>query len=225
MTTSHLDNLSPGYLLFATGMSLFSIVVLAAMVLVETENTEVQSILSVADNILCIFFLTDFLVTLIKTDNKRKYLTGWGIIDLLSSIPSVEILRVGRLGRIIRLARIFRMIKSTSVITSFLLQKRKESAFLAILLISVILILSSSVSILYVEQGIDGANIKTAEDAMWWAITTITTVGYGDRYPVSTEGRLLASMLMVAGIGIFGTFTGLVSSWFMQTTVKESAHE
>lgn len=56
------------------------------------------------------------------------------------------------------------------------------------------------------------SNIKTAEDAIWWAFVTITTVGYGDRFPVTTEGRIIAALLMTAGVGLFGTFTGFIAS-------------
>ena len=55
----------------------------------------------------------------------------------------------------------------------------------------------------------------SAEDAMWWAATTMTTVGYGDRYPISSEGRVVAVFLMAAGVGVFGMFSGLVASWFL----------
>ena len=54
-----------------------------------------------------------------------------------------------------------------------------------------------------------------AEDAIWWSYVTITTVGYGDKFPVTTEGRIIGSILMTTGVGIFGTFTALVSSWFI----------
>jgi voltage-gated potassium channel len=57
------------------------------------------------------------------------------------------------------------------------------------------------------------SNIRTAEDALWWSYTTITTVGYGDRYPVTSEGRIIGVMLMTVGVGIFGTYTAIISSW------------
>ena len=59
------------------------------------------------------------------------------------------------------------------------------------------------------------ANIKGPEDAVWWAFVTMTTVGYGDRFPVTTEGRLAGALLMVAGVGLFGTFSGFIASWFL----------
>jgi voltage-gated potassium channel len=59
------------------------------------------------------------------------------------------------------------------------------------------------------------SNIRSAEDAIWWSYVTMTTVGYGDKFPVITEGRIIAAVLMTAGVGLFGTFTANVSSWFV----------
>lgn len=78
---------------------------------------------------------------------------------------------------------------------------------------------------LQLEKGIDGSNIHNAGDALWWAFVTITTVGYGDFYPVTYEGRIVAAVLMTAGVGLFGTFTGFVASWFLEEdSDKQDAH-
>ena len=67
------------------------------------------------------------------------------------------------------------------------------------------------------------ANIKTANDAIWWSVTTITTVGYGDKYPLTMEGRVIAMVLMLSGVGLFGTLSGLVASFFLGARGDESA--
>lgn len=76
-------------------------------------------------------------------------------------------------------------------------------------------VIFSSIAILEFETDVN-SNIKTAEDAIWWSYVTITTVGYGDKFPITTEGRIIGAILMTTGVGIFGTFTALVSSWFIQ---------
>lgn len=76
--------------------------------------------------------------------------------------------------------------------------------------------LSASLAVLDAERDARDATITTFQDAAWWALTTITTVGYGDRYPVTTEGRLVAAALMVGGIALLGVVTGLVASWFVR---------
>jgi len=66
------------------------------------------------------------------------------------------------------------------------------------------------------------SNIHSPQDALWWAYATITTVGYGDKYPVTPEGRLIAAVLMSAGVGLFGSFTGLIASWVLKPTRKDT---
>jgi voltage-gated potassium channel len=84
-------------------------------------------------------------------------------------------------------------------------------------MVSLLLIVVSSIAILQFET-VPESNIKGAQDALWWAISTITTVGYGDRFPVTIEGRLVASFLMICGVGLFGTLSGFVASWFLKPT-------
>ena len=79
----------------------------------------------------------------------------------------------------------------------------------------------SAVQITIIERNVNGSNIKTFEDGLWWAITTVTTVGYGDRFPTTNEGRLLAVLLMITGISLIGVITASVASWF----VRMSSHE
>jgi voltage-gated potassium channel len=90
------------------------------------------------------------------------------------------------------------------------------------MLISITLVIFSSIAILNVETKPE-SNIKGAEDALWWAVVTITTVGYGDKYPITTEGRIIGALLMTAGVGLFGAFTGYVASWFLGSRQKSEA--
>ena len=80
-----------------------------------------------------------------------------------------------------------------------------------------ILSLFGGVSVLILESDATGANIKTATDALWWTFVTVTTVGYGDFYPVTVLGRCVAVLLMIVGIGTFGTFTAYIASFFAET--------
>ena len=90
-----------------------------------------------------------------------------------------------------------------------------EGTTKSVFLIAFLLIITSSISILIVENDVN-SNIKSAEDAIWWTVTTITTVGYGDRYPVTTEGRIIGMLLMFYGVGIFGTVSAYFSSVFIK---------
>ena len=116
--------------------------------------------------------------------------------------------------RLVRLLRILRAFRSTKHLVQHIFRRRTQGALTAAAIIAVLMIIFSSIAILQVEQDAN-SNIKTAEDAVWWAYVTITTVGYGDKYPVTTEGRIIAALLMTVGVGLFGTFTAYLASWFV----------
>jgi voltage-gated potassium channel len=104
------------------------------------------------------------------------------------------------------------------------MQKRAESAFLASMLVCLLIIVTCSIAVIQFERPA-GGNIATPEDAMWWAVSTMTTVGYGDRFPVTSEGRMIAIFLMAAGVGAFGTLSGLMASWFLSPEAEEATSE
>src|SRR6185436_14770425 len=81
-------------------------------------------------------------------------------------------------------------------------------------LLALVLITASSTAILHFENA-NESNIKTADNALWWAFATITTVGYGEYYPVTAEGRIVAAILMTAGVGLFGAFSAALAAWFL----------
>ena len=103
------------------------------------------------------------------------------------------------------------------------LEKRAESAFLAVALVAILLLVVASISILQVETAAE-SNIRTADDGLWWALSTIT-VGYGDRFPVTPEGRFVAGLLMCAGVGLFGMFSGFLAAWFVAPAANQERGE
>jgi voltage-gated potassium channel len=209
------------YLIFMLILSIYAVVALAVSTFVKL-SPDTHTILGYADTLVCVMFLVDFLFSLARAHNRGRYLATWGWLDLLSSIPAVNALRWGRGARILRIFRVLRGIKATKIVSEFILYRRAHSAFLAALLVSLLLVVFSASAVLQFESGPE-ANIRTPEDAVWWAVVTITTVGYGDKYPLSTEGRLIAALLMTAGVGLFGTFSGFVAAWFLEAPGRTSA--
>lgn len=203
-------------------MLILSIIALGAMATntFVPINDDSKTILEWSDTFLCAIFFIDFLISFYRAPKRWRYLMTWGWIDLLSSIPTVDILRWGRVARVLRVFRLLRAVKVAKVVTAFILNKRGESAFLAATLLSILLVTFSSVAILQFEQPID-SNIKGPGDALWWSVVTLTTVGYGDRFPVTAEGRIIGVLLMVAGVGLFGTLSGFIASWFLTPTQKK----
>ena len=209
------------YELYMLVLSAFSILVLAADTLLPLP-TAVQDVLMYTDAGLCVLFFADFVRCLRKTPNRLRYFVRVGWLDLLSSIPTIDALRLGRVSRIARIVRLLRAMRSARTLHSIISSQRKKSALLATALIIILLVVSSSIAMLQVETGTD-VNIKTGGEALWWAFATITTVGYGDYYPVTFGGRVVASILMAAGLGLAGTLAGVAASWFLGSEKEETA--
>jgi voltage-gated potassium channel len=202
----------PLYQLF---MLVLCVLALAGMVVQKafSHDPEIDAILDAADVVICMIFGIDFLVSLWTAPDRLRYLVSWGWLDLLSSIPMLDVARWGRLARIARIARLLRSIRAARVLSTVILQRR-QSTLLVATLVALVLIIASSTAILHFEDTAD-ANIRTADNALWWAFGTITTVGYGEFYPVTAEGRVIAAILMTAGVGLFGAFSAALAAWFL----------
>ncbi len=183
--------------------------------------TETSRLLTYIDNVVCLFFLVDFCIRFRQAENKWKFMR-WGWIDLISSIPALEVFRAGRTLRLIRLLRILRAFRSTTHIIKYIFRNKMEGTFTTVAVVAILMVIFSAIAILQVETAPE-SNIKSAGDAIWWAYVTVTTVGYGDKFPVTTEGRVIAALLMTVGVGLFGTFTGFVASWFVADKKEEQA--
>ncbi|MFN2261460.1 MAG: potassium channel family protein [Psychroflexus sp.] len=186
-------------------LSIFSIILLSATFFLP-EDSEVNKLIHYYDFGLCAVFLYDFFQQLRKRKKKWRYFLTYGWLDLLSSIPVVAEFRY---VRVLRIFRILRIVKSFRMLYKFILTNKKASMYgFIVFAASVILVLSSTL-VLYFEQ--DVGNIKTAEDAMWWSYVTITTVGYGDYYPVTNIGKVISSILILNGIAIFGAIVSYIT--------------
>jgi voltage-gated potassium channel len=175
---------------------------------------ETSILLNYIDNAICFLFFLDFCIRLFNAENKAKFMR-WGWIDLVSSIPMVDFLRVGRLFRLVRLFRVIRAFRSTRKLVHHIFKDKSQGALTSVSVFAILMVIFSAIAILQVETD-PQSNIHTAEDALWWAYVTMTTVGYGDKYPVTTEGRLIATVLMTAGVGLFGTFTAFIATLFVK---------
>jgi voltage-gated potassium channel len=119
--------------------------------------------------------------------------------------------------RVFRLIRVYRLLREvgTRTIGLKLSKDRAGSSLYILLLLGIFVLEFGSLVMLRVEQHAPGANITTASDALWYTIATISTVGYGDEYPVTDAGRFIGSVIIIVGVGIFGTFTGYLANFFL----------
>ncbi len=201
-----------GYEIF---VALVSILAILNLVLVNTiDDPHLDTVLLIMNGLLSCIFLVDFLYRLFTAESKSTYfLRQFGWADLVSSAPIhwLKLLRIFRLVRVIRLERANgsrRMVRS-------LLKDRAGSALAILVLMGILVLEFGSLYMLHIEQDAPGANIITASDALWYVIVTISTVGYGDTYPVTDRGRLAGSLIIIVGVGIFGTFTGYLANLFL----------
>ncbi len=170
---------------------------------------EVKKLVHVIDTAVCVVFFVDFLFQLYRADSKTAFLK-WGWIDLIASIPNIDFFRWGRLLRVLKIIRLFRGIRSLQKILRMIFHDRIEAGSASLGLTLFLLLTFSSISILLCEHHADG-NIKTAEDAIWWSFATVTT-----------EGRVLGSVLMIAGVGMFASLSGLAASFFLGSQDRKS---
>lgn len=208
---------------FQMALLAFTIVVLFALVAdtVLVLPKEVSDLIHILDTFACAVFFVDFCIRFYQAESKLAFLK-WGWIDLIACIPNLEVLRWGRLVRVLRVIRLLRGIRSVQKVLALIFQNRMQGGAASVVFTAFLLVAFSSVSILICERHGD-ANIKTAEDAVWWSVSTFTTVGYGDKYPVTTEGRMLGMILMVGGVGMFGGISGLAASFFLGGQDRKSA--
>ncbi len=154
-------------------------------------------------------FVIDFATRIALARDRRRYLVAHWYDVLLVSLP---MLRPLRMLRLLALARV--MNRAASSLSMQVTTYVGGTAVVSLLL--------GAVAVLDAERGSPGANINTFGDALWWAASTVTTVGYGDRYPVTTEGRVIAVLLMLVGIALVGSITASVAAWFVRSS-EESA--
>ncbi|TME10840.1 MAG: ion transporter [Chloroflexi bacterium] len=194
-------------------LAIFSLIILIPLIFGNLSPSD-AAVLNTLENGLCIIFLFDFFRSLRLAPKKWAYfLKGGGWLDLLGSIPfgAFAIFRVARLFRVVRLLR-----KVTGgELRRILTRRLAQSTLLFTLVIALILIFTISWIVLQAEQGAANANIKTYHEAVWWAFVTITTVGYGDYYPVTNVGQWMAIILMFFGLGIIGVLSSYLASTFI----------
>ncbi|MBA2953443.1 two pore domain potassium channel family protein [Nocardioides sp. MAH-18] len=167
-------------------------------------DPDVESVLTVASWTIWGAFAIDFVIRLYLADRRRHYaLHHWYDVVLIAA----PMLRPLRLLRLLAFARIL----NRSAVGGLAGRVSVYVAGVAVMALGL-----GALAILDAERDAPGANITTAGDALWWAATTVTTVGYGDRYPVTTTGRFVAAALMVVGIAVVSSLTAVIATWLIE---------
>ncbi|GAA3675500.1 ion transporter [Arthrobacter ginkgonis] len=212
MTKERTELKSIGYEIFIGILSILSIVNL--VLLYAVQDTSLDTVLTVMNALFSVVFLIDFLYRIVTAPAAGAYFFkhfGWA--DLLASLPFAQF----KILRVFRLIRVYRLLREVGIRTigRTLSKDRAGSSLYILLLMGIFVLEFGSLAMLRVEQDAPGANITTASDALWYTIVTISTVGYGDQYPVTDAGRFIGAVVIVIGVGIFGTFTGYLANFFL----------
>ncbi|MGI5189419.1 potassium channel family protein [Promicromonospora sp. CA-289599] len=157
-------------------------------------------------------FAIDYVVRLSLSDDKLRFVRQYWLDLLVVALPLLRPLRL------LLLVKVLQRFSRTGV------QRLRGRVVTYATGGTALLILTSALAITDTERGAPGATIEGLGDGFWWAITTMTTVGYGDQFPVTTAGRFIAAGLMVGGIALLGVVTATLASWMVQT-VEEAAED
>jgi voltage-gated potassium channel Kch len=206
------------YEAFILALSILSVANLVIDLFVRIPD--VATVIVVIDGLLSLIFLGDFTYRLVTAPTKRTYFVGQlGWLDLLGSLPFPQA-KVFRLFRVVRVGRLLREVGLRRFVHS-VLRDRAGSALLVVLFLAILLLEFGAAAVLAIEIRAPDGNIKDASDAIWYTYVTVTTVGYGDRYPVTIPGRLLGLLIMTVGVGLFGTLTGFLTQAFVPPRADE----
>ena len=157
-----------------------------------------------------IAFATDLVYGLINAKNKKQYLKKHPLEVAAVLLP------------FLRPLRLMRVISFGGLAIQKVAIGRQFAITIKVFLASIFVAYISAVQITITERAVEGSNIKSFGDGLWWAVTTVTTVGYGDRYPTTLEGRFIAVALMIMGISLMGVITASVAAWFVKMGQQDS---
>jgi voltage-gated potassium channel len=193
--------------------TIFLLVILVPLVFGRLPDWA-RNTLTVVETTLWIIFVVDYLVRLVLAPRRWRFfyrhipelvVIAVPVLRPLRSLQALRLLRLGGLGTVAnRYARRSLQTRSVLLVTA----------------VTIILVITVAGVVLILERGNSAAVISTYPEALWWALSTVTTVGYGDLYPVTNAGRVAALVLMMAGIALVGIITAAVAAWFVRSVVK-----
>ena len=186
-----------------------------------------KKMLRVIEIITVSLFTLEYILRILISEKKIKFIFSfYGLIDLAAILPfyiacGVD-LRAVRIFRLLRLVRILKLIKYSKAIKRFhraLIIAKEELILFAF--VAAIMLYLSAVGIYYFENSAQPDKFVSVFHSLWWVVTTLTTVGYGDMYPVTIGGKLFTFLVLIIGLGIVAVPTGLVASALSQARNEE----
>lgn len=193
-----------------TFLALAFLVAFSYPAFVNPVPSSTQTLLNIVQWVSWVAFATDLIYGLIKAKSKKQYLKKHPLEVAAVLLP------------FLRPLRLMRVISFGGLAIQKVAIGRQFAITIKVFLASIFVAYISAVQMTITERAVEGSNIKNFGDGIWWAMTTVTTVGYGDRYPTTTEGRFLAVALMIMGISLMGVITASVAAWFVKMGQEDS---
>jgi voltage-gated potassium channel len=193
-----------------TFLAILFLVVFSIPAFVLDLSDSAQSSIELVQWICWFAFAFDLFFGLLTSKSKKEYLLKHPLELISVLLP------------FLRPLRLMRVISFGGLALQKIAMGKQFAITLKVALTAIFISYIAAVQITISERDVEGSNIKTFADGLWWAVTTVTTVGYGDRFPTTTEGRILAVMLMIVGISLVGVITASVASWFVRLSQEES---
>lgn len=202
---------------------LFFILISTILFVVESDTSiavEFHKFFSFSEYLIVIFFSIEYILRIYSSKNKFKYVFSFfGIIDILSILPfylglyvDLRILRSFRLLRVFRLLKIVKFNNAIDRLIKGLINAKEELiVFLFTILILLVLV---STGIYYFEREVQPDKFGSIFESMWWAIITLTTVGYGDVYPITIGGKIFTGLILIIGVGLITIPAGIIANSF-----------
>jgi voltage-gated potassium channel len=175
----------------------------------QDVSSSMETRLEIIQWVSWVAFAIDLILNVVQAKDKKSYLLKHPVELLAVFLP------------FLRPLRLLRLLSFGSMVLSKVSVGRSINISVKVAATSFFLAYVAAIQITIIERPLENSNINSFGDGFWWAITTVTTVGYGDRFPVSTEGRMIAFFLMILGISLLGVLTATVAAWFVRMSQDE----
>ncbi len=195
-------------------LTVLALVYLAAFsypAFVDQISTATQNRLEVVQWSTWVLFALDLFIGIWKSSDRKSYLKSHPLEIFSVALP------------FLRPLRLLRVVSFGALVIQKIAVGKQLAITFKVFLFSILIAYIAAVQITITERDVPTSNIKSFGDGLWWAVTTVTTVGYGDKFPTTSTGRILAVGLMLVGISLMGVITASVAAWFVKMSQDESA--